>query len=112
MNYKAENVDTNKALDYIGYCRKIQTRQEQIEIIKVQKFHEGVRKGLDIAQGIFECSNYEKQAIPASYEDCAKKAIYEIAKELDIQSQDIRDSGKCADFAARIQEHFKEYYTE
>lgn len=39
--------------------------------------------------------------------------IYELAKELDIPAQDIRDSGKsvdemCADFADRIRNNFSD----
>ena len=41
-----------------------------------------------------------------------KDVIYELAKELDIPAQDIRDSGKsvdemCADFAKRIREYYE-----
>lgn len=107
MQYKAEDVDTDKALNYIESCRKIDSEKECNEMISVQKFHEGVRHGLDIAEGIFECKNYEKQGVPASYDDCVGDAISKIAKELDIVHTDIRISGKsgeemCSIFAKRI----------
>ena len=60
MNYKAENVDTDKALEHIEWCRKHQDELERLENTATKKYYEGVRKGLDIAEGIFECSNYEK----------------------------------------------------
>lgn len=107
MQFKAENVDTDKALDYIECCRKADAEKENIERISIQKFHEGVRHGLDIADNIFKCHNYEKQGVPVSYDDCVRSTIYEIAKELDVYSEDIRKSGKsgdemCAEFAKLI----------
>ena len=47
----------------------------------------------------------------------AKMKVHELAKELDIPAQDIRDSGKsvdemCADFADRIRDSFSEGDTE
>lgn len=107
MQYKAENVDTDKALDYIESCRKGDAQKELLEVKSVQKFHEGVRHGLDIAEGIFECCNYEKQGVPASYDECVGGAIRKIAQKLDIACSDIVESGKsgdemCAIFAERI----------
>ena len=109
MSYKAKHVDTDKALAYINSCRTYQDQRESIEYEKVKKFHEGVRKGLDIAEEIFSCSNYE--STKGTYRDGVLSVIYELAKELDIPAQDIRDSGKsvdemCADFADRIRDSF------
>ena len=109
MSYKAKQVDTDKALAYINSCRTYQDQRESIEYEKVKKFHEGVRKGLDIAEEIFSCSNYE--STEGTYRDGVLSVIYELAKELDIPAQDIRDSGKsvdemCADFADRIRASF------
>lgn len=111
MQYKAENVDTDKALDFIERCRKEDSHKEYIERISVEKLHEGIRQGLDMAEQIFECRNYEKQAIPVSYEECAADAIHKIASRLDVKCSDIRQSGKCmdemcADFADRVLEVF------
>ena len=115
MSYKAKQVDTDKALAYIYSCRTHQDQRESIEYEKVRKFHEGVRKGLDIAEEIFSCSNYE--STEGTYRDGVLSVIYELAKELDIPAQDIRDSGKsvdemCADFADRIRDSFSEESTE
>ena len=111
MNYKAKQVDTDKALAYINLCRTYQDQRESIEYEKVKKFHEGVRKGLDIAEEIFSCSNYE--STEGTYRDGVLAAIYEIAKELDVQSEDIRKSGKsvdemCTDFVDRIRNSFSD----
>ena len=61
MYYKAKNVDTDKALQAIDEARKIQRIKTDKEIAEKMAFLEGVEKGLDIAQSIFECSNYEKE---------------------------------------------------
>lgn len=108
--YKAKNVDTDKALDYINENRRYQQQAETLEITSVQKYHAGIRKGLDMAEEIFTCSNCESKA--GTYQDGVLDVIYELAKELDIQSQDIRESGDtvdgmCAAFAERIREAFE-----
>lgn len=58
--YKAKNVDTDKALEALEKARDIQDRKRAVEIREVQKYYEGVCKGLDIAEEIFHCSTYEK----------------------------------------------------
>ena len=75
MQFKAENVDTDRALDYIEQCRKADSEKERIEMASIQKFHEGVRHGLDVADNIFKCHNFEKKGVPASYDDCVGDAI-------------------------------------
>ena len=59
--YKAKNVDTDKALEALEKARDIQSRECGIKINELQKYYEGVAKGLDIAVSIFYCSNYEKE---------------------------------------------------
>ncbi|MCM1440461.1 MAG: hypothetical protein NC131_14835 [Roseburia sp.] len=107
MQYKAENVDTNKALNYIEECRKEDSRNEYVEKVSVEKFHEGVRYGLDRAMGIFCCGLYEKQGTSANYYDCMCSAIEEIGNLIDIRTDDILkvardDKGVCERFAERI----------
>lgn len=96
MSYKAKNVDTDKALEYIEWSRKYQDELERLEIAKTQKYYEGVRKGLDVAEGIFECSNYEKNEEP-TYADGVLDVIYELGKELDIPTQDLRENFSSVD---------------
>lgn len=108
--YKAKNVDTDKALEYINESRRYQERAENLAINSAQKYHEGIRKGLDIAEEIFACSNYESKT--GTYQDGVLDVIYELAKELDVESQDIRNSGDsvdgmCASFADRIRDAFE-----
>lgn len=106
MAYKAKNVDTNKALEHIEWSRKYQDEAERLENAKMQKYYEGIRKGLDIAEDIFECSNFEREEEP-TYADGVLDTIYELGKELDISTQDLRDNFSsvddiCAVLAERI----------
>lgn len=108
MNYKAKNVDTDKALEHIEWSRKYQDEAERLAMAKVQKYYEGVRKGLDIAEEIFTCTNYEKKGEP-SFDDGVLSAICEIGKELDVPTQDLRDNFSsvdeiCAELVNRIME--------
>lgn len=106
MYYKAKNVDTDKALEVISDSRKYQEQASILRIEKERAFQEGVNRGLDIAEKLFLCSNYEKKEEP-SYVDGAIEVIYELGKELDVSTQDIRDNFSsvdeaCAEFACRI----------
>ena len=69
---------------------------ENLEVAKVQKYYEGIRKGLGIAESIFECSNYEKKEEP-TYTDGVLDVIYELGKELDIPTQDLRNNFSSTD---------------
>lgn len=108
MSYKAKNVDTDKALGHIEWSRKYQDEAERLETAKVQKYYEGIRKGLDIAESIFECSNFEKKEEP-TYADGVLDFVYELGKELDISTQDLRENFSsvddiCAELANRIKD--------
>lgn len=59
--YKATNIDTDKALKAIEDFRCHKSREQQREMYGIQKYYEGVEKGLDLAESLFECSNYEKE---------------------------------------------------
>lgn len=59
--YKAKNVDTDKALEALNEARVIQARITDTEIKEKRAFLAGVNKGLDIAESLFTCSNYEKE---------------------------------------------------
>ena len=107
--YKATNIDTDQALKAINDSRAIQERASQLRSEKERSYMEGLNKGLDIAESLFECSNYEKSAQEANYIDGVCEVLYELGKELDIPTQDIRDNiasvdGACALFADRIRE--------
>ena len=58
--YKAKNVDTDKALEAIRKAYRLQSEQSETRIKEERAYIRGVEKGLDIAESIFTCSNYEK----------------------------------------------------
>lgn len=107
--YKAANIDTDKALKAIDDSREIQGRASLLRSEKERSYMEGLNKGLDIAESLFECSNYEKTAQETTYIDGVCDTLYELGKELDIPTQDIRDNissvdEACSLFADRIRE--------
>ena len=63
MYYRAKNVDTDKALKAIADARRLQEIRIDKEIAEKRAYLEGINKGLDIAESIFECSNYEKEEV-------------------------------------------------
>lgn len=58
--YKATNIDTDKALKAIEDFRYNKSFEQQRELYGIQKQYEGLEKGLELAERLFECSNYEK----------------------------------------------------
>ena len=59
--YKAKNVDTDKALEAIEKARELHIARTETEIKEKRAFLQGLEKGLDIAESIFQCANYEKE---------------------------------------------------
>ena len=110
MEYKAKHVDTNKALKYLDDLSADQIKNQAFEIVKVQERYKGRQEGLDMAREIFTCSNCESDEMAP--EAIIDHVIYELAKELDIPAQDIREQGGsvdeiCAKLAERINENKK-----
>jgi hypothetical protein len=61
MSYKAKNIDVDKFIEGLERYRQMQYEAEAIETAKTQKYFEGVREGLRLAENMFYCSNYEKK---------------------------------------------------
>lgn len=61
--YKAINVDTDKALKAISEARKRARTEEILKQHEIQKYYEGYHAGLDMAEDIFGCKNYEKDGV-------------------------------------------------
>ena len=59
--YRAKNVDTNKALEYIEITREHYESERRCQERELKKYYEGFNHALNIAQEIFECSNFEKE---------------------------------------------------
>ena len=58
--YKATNIDTDKALAVIEEFRRIKRSERQKELYGIERYYEGIEKGLERAESLFKCSNYEK----------------------------------------------------
>lgn len=106
--YKATNIDTDKALEAIKRERALQERESQLRAEKERSFMEGLNKGLDIAEGLFDCSNYEKEE-EATWADGVREVFCRLGMEFDVLTQDIRDNispidKACALFADRVRE--------
>lgn len=110
--YKATNIDTDKALEAIDEARKIQERSIFLEIEKKRAYQEGINKAFDITESIFKRPNYEKKKEP-TYTDGILDFIYELGKELDVPTEDLRKNitsidETCVELANRIRERFAE----
>ena len=57
--YKAKHVDAEKALKHLKELRYRYYQECEVEKQKVARYYSGLQKGLDIAEDIFLCSNYE-----------------------------------------------------
>lgn len=58
--YKAENIDTDKMLKAISECRQSMALECINEVRELQKYYEGIDRGLAMAAELFHCTNYEK----------------------------------------------------
>lgn len=59
MNYRAKHIDTDKAIEHIEYLIKKSYTDQAFKKQKIDEYYEGLRKGLDIAESLFKCSNFE-----------------------------------------------------
>lgn len=99
-----------KIFEYLKERKRDQDIIATRESEKIIKFHEGVRRGIEMAEAAFGNLEITEEDSKA-YHDGGLHAIYEIAKELDIYFQDIRDKDisleeKCEQFAIRIMKKF------
>ena len=99
-----------KIFEYLKERKRDQDIIATRESEKIIKFHEGVRRGIEMAEAAFGNLEITEEDSKA-YHDGGLHAIYEIAKVLDIYSQDIRDKDisleeKCEQFAIRIMKKF------
>lgn len=61
MIYKAENIDTEKAIEHLDFLIKNSITKQNLERAKIEKYYEGYRDGIEDAKNMFYCSNYEKE---------------------------------------------------
>lgn len=61
MSYRAENIDTEKALAHLDKLNTDSFRNEYAEKKEIERYYEGYRKGIEAAECIFYCELYEKK---------------------------------------------------
>ena len=61
MIYKAENIDTDKAIGFLNNCIEYSNNDERLEREKIQEYYRGFRDGIERAKEMFYCCNYEKK---------------------------------------------------
>lgn len=110
MNYTAEHIDAVKFEEGLKVHRDFQMDTKRLATEKAQSFFDGYEKALDDIRSMLHCSNYESQEKrDLAFLAGADNAIYELCKELDVGSQDIRNMSTSIDekaslLAARIRE--------
>lgn len=101
--YTAEHIDVEKFENGLDSNRRFQEEMTRLEQEKASAFYRGYDKCLDDVRSMLHCSNYEsKEKRTGAYRDEADAAFYEICKELDIGSQDIRDKNISVDQKAAM----------
>ena len=91
-NYIAEHIDPEKFEEALDKNRRFQQEELRLQVEKANAFFAGYEKALEDVRSMLHCCNYEsKDRITQSFRSGADTAFYELCKELDIGSQDIRD---------------------
>lgn len=112
MNYMAEHIDVEKIEGALHDYRDNQMAEMMLAQEKARSFFEGYEKAISDIRGMFHCCNYESdKKRTKAFLDGANAMLYELCKELDTASQDIRDMDisideKAALIAERIREVF------
>ena len=61
--YKAKNIDTDKALQAIEAYRLRKEYDYDRDLYGLKKYYAGIQAGLDFAENLFKCANYEKEKV-------------------------------------------------
>lgn len=110
MSYGVEIIDMDRFEEELQHQKAYQENLYQQSIDRAKSFYEGYKACLDNVQMLICSSNYEDiEKKTKIYCNGADHALYEICKELDINSQDIREQNisidqKCSLIAKRIEE--------
>lgn len=103
MNYTAEHIDVDKFEDGLHDHRNFQMQEQQMKIETARAFFSGYEKALDDVSGMLHCCNYEsKEKQTSAFREGADNALYELCKELDVSSQDIREMDTSIDEKAAL----------
>lgn len=67
--YKAKNIDTDKALQAIETYRIQNDHNYDRDFYALKKYYDGLKAGLDFAESLFKCANYEKEKVGTEVTD-------------------------------------------
>lgn len=67
--YKAKNIDTDKALQAIEAYRLRKEYDYDRDLYGLKKYYDGLKAGLDFAENLFKCANYEKEKVGTEVTD-------------------------------------------
>lgn len=114
MNYTVEHLDVEKLEDALDHSRDFQQQELRLAQEKARSFFDGYEKAISEIRGMFHCCNYEsKEKQTKAFMDGFNSAIYEICKELDVGSQEIRDAQISTDEKAfMVAEKIKKVFSE
>lgn len=91
MDYMAEHIDSKLFEDALNENRKAERETLNISIERARAYFNGYDKCIEDVRGMLHCKNYEsKDQESRAYYCGANAALYELCKELDINSSDIR----------------------
>lgn len=114
MNYTAEHIDPEKFEAALDNHKRYQEKLQRTAIEKANARYEGYCQCLEDVRGMLHCSNYEDTSKKlASYREGADTAFYELCKELNVGSQDIRGMDTSVDEkAALLADRIKKAFSE
>ena len=103
MNYTAEHIDVEKFEHGLNDHRNFRLQEQQMKIETARAFFSGSERALDDVSSMLHCCNYEsKEKQTSAFREGANNALYELCKELDVSSQDIRDMDTSIDEKAAL----------
>lgn len=103
MNYTAKNIDIERFMDAMNVHKEAQCTQQQIAIEKAKARYDGYCACIGDVLSMLQCSNYENPVkSSADYMAGVDAFIYEVCKELGIDSTDLRGSKTSTDEKAAI----------
>jgi len=91
MSYRPKALDPDKIEEMLENNRIHQRNKKLAEGAKVDAFYRGYEAAIEDMKGTLNCSNYELPLTSSSSES-GLHAFYLLCKELDVESQDIRES--------------------
>lgn len=97
MAYTPKNLDIPAYSEYLKSCISHQREQYNLEIARAESYQSGFVAGVQEALQGLQCSNFERELDPMSYNRGINDLLYELGKELGCGSGDLRDANLSLD---------------